>query len=91
MNVDLPVSNASTKKAEWPMPNLKDELHDLHGSVVFATLDFVRAIGRYLCTKRLSRLSVVHHAGWSTKTDACTAWNEESYATSAVRASRHDG
>jgi hypothetical protein len=24
----------------WPMPNLQDELHDLHGSNVFATLDF---------------------------------------------------
>jgi hypothetical protein len=40
MTVDLRVSNASTKPTAWPMPNLQDELHDLHGSEVFATLDF---------------------------------------------------
>jgi hypothetical protein len=53
MTVDLHVPNASTKPTAWPVPNLQDELHDLHGSEVFATLDFVKAIGRYLCTKIL--------------------------------------
>jgi hypothetical protein len=51
MTIDLRVPNASTKRTAWPMPNLQDELQDLHGSDVFATLDFVKAIGRYLCTK----------------------------------------
>jgi hypothetical protein len=40
MAVDLRVPNAMTKPTAWPMPNLQDELHDLHGSEVFATLDF---------------------------------------------------
>jgi hypothetical protein len=40
ITVDLRVPNASTKPTAWPMPNLQDELHDLHGSEVFATLDF---------------------------------------------------
>jgi RNase H-like domain found in reverse transcriptase/Reverse transcriptase (RNA-dependent DNA polymerase) len=40
MTVDLRVPNASTKPTAWPLPNLQDELHDLHGSEVFATLDF---------------------------------------------------
>jgi hypothetical protein len=40
MTVDLRVPNASTKPTAWPMPNLRDELHDLHGSEVFATLEF---------------------------------------------------
>jgi hypothetical protein len=40
MTVDLRVPKASTKPRKWPMPNLQDELHDLHGSKVFATLDF---------------------------------------------------
>jgi Reverse transcriptase (RNA-dependent DNA polymerase) len=40
MTVDLRVPNASTKRTAWPMPNLEDKLHDLHGSEVFATLDF---------------------------------------------------
>jgi hypothetical protein len=40
MTVDLRVPNASTTPTAWPMPNLQDELHDLHGSEVFATLDF---------------------------------------------------
>jgi Reverse transcriptase (RNA-dependent DNA polymerase) len=40
MTVDLRVPNASTKSTAWPMPNLQDELHDLHGSEVFATLEF---------------------------------------------------
>jgi Reverse transcriptase (RNA-dependent DNA polymerase) len=40
MTVDLRVPNASTKPTAWPMPNIQDELHDLHGSEVFATLDF---------------------------------------------------
>jgi hypothetical protein len=40
MTVDLRVPNASTKPTAWPMPNLQDELHDLHGSEVFAALEF---------------------------------------------------
>jgi Reverse transcriptase (RNA-dependent DNA polymerase) len=40
MTVDLRVPNASTNPTAWPMPNLQDELHDLNGSDVFATLDF---------------------------------------------------
>jgi hypothetical protein len=39
ITVYLRVPNA-TKPTAWPMPNLQDELHDLHGSKVFATLDF---------------------------------------------------
>jgi hypothetical protein len=57
MTVDLRVPNASTKPTAWPMPNLPDELHDLHGSEVFATLDFCQAIGRYLCTKILKTVN----------------------------------
>jgi hypothetical protein len=40
MTVDLRVPNASTKPTAWHMPNLQDELHDLHGSEVFAKLEF---------------------------------------------------
>jgi hypothetical protein len=40
MTVDLRVPNASMKPTAWPMPNLQDELHDLHGSEVLAMLDF---------------------------------------------------
>jgi Reverse transcriptase (RNA-dependent DNA polymerase) len=40
MTVDLLVPVASTKPTAWPMFNLQDELHDLHDSQVFATLDF---------------------------------------------------
>jgi hypothetical protein len=40
MTVDLRVPNESTKPTAWPMLNLQYELHDLHGSEVFATLDF---------------------------------------------------
>jgi Reverse transcriptase (RNA-dependent DNA polymerase) len=40
MMIDLRVLNASTKTISWPIPNLQYELHDLHGSEVFATLDF---------------------------------------------------
>jgi hypothetical protein len=40
MTVNLRVPNASKNPTEWPMPNLQNELHDLHGSEVFATLDF---------------------------------------------------
>jgi hypothetical protein len=40
MTVDLRVPNALTKPTPWPMPNLQNELHDLHGSEVFATMDF---------------------------------------------------
>jgi hypothetical protein len=40
MTIDLRVPNASTKPTAWPMPSVQDELHDLHGSEVFATLDF---------------------------------------------------
>jgi hypothetical protein len=38
--VDLRVPNASTKPTAWTITNLQDDLHDLHGSEVFATLDF---------------------------------------------------
>jgi hypothetical protein len=40
MIVDMRVPNASTNQAAWPMPNIQDDSHDLHGSEVFATLDF---------------------------------------------------
>jgi hypothetical protein len=40
MTVELRVPNASTKPTAWPMPNLQDELHDLHGSEVFDMLEF---------------------------------------------------
>jgi Reverse transcriptase (RNA-dependent DNA polymerase) len=40
MNVDMRVPNASMKPTAWLMSNLQDELHDLHGSEVFETLDF---------------------------------------------------
>jgi hypothetical protein len=40
MTVDLRLPNASTKPTALPTPNLQDELHDLHGSEVFSTLDF---------------------------------------------------
>jgi hypothetical protein len=40
MTVDLRVPSASTNPTIWPMPNLQDELHDLHGSEIFVTLDF---------------------------------------------------
>jgi hypothetical protein len=40
MTVDLRVPNASMKQIAWHMPNLQDELHDLHGSEVFSALDF---------------------------------------------------
>jgi hypothetical protein len=40
MTADLRVPNASKEPTAWPMPNLQDELHDMHGSEVFATLDF---------------------------------------------------
>jgi hypothetical protein len=44
MTVDLRVPNASTKPNARPMLNLEDELHDLHGSEVFATLFFSRLL-----------------------------------------------
>jgi hypothetical protein len=75
MTVNLRVPNASTKPTAWPMPNLQDVLHELHGSEVFETLDFVKAIGRYLCTK--IHKTVSHHAGCSVHTDTCSTWNEE--------------
>jgi hypothetical protein len=40
ITVDLRVPNASMKPTAWLMPNLQDELKDLNGSEVFATLDF---------------------------------------------------
>jgi hypothetical protein len=86
MTVDLRVPNASTKPTAWPMSNLKDELHNLYGLDAFAT--------RLLAdtsTQRFSRLSIFNHAGCSIHTDACTTWNDKSYAISAVRARRHDG
>jgi hypothetical protein len=48
MTVDLRVPNASTKSTAWTMPNLQDELHDLRGSEVFATLDFCQ--GYWQCS-----------------------------------------
>jgi hypothetical protein len=44
-------TGAELNPTEWPMPNLKDELHDLHGSEVFATLDFCQGYWQILCTK----------------------------------------
>jgi hypothetical protein len=58
MTVDLRVPNASTKPTAWPMSNLQDELHDLHGSEVFAMLDFCQAICKYLCTKILKIVNI---------------------------------
>jgi hypothetical protein len=43
MTVDLRVPNASTKPTAWPMPNLQNELHNLRGSEVLATLDFCQS------------------------------------------------
>jgi hypothetical protein len=40
MTVDLRVPNASMNPTAWSMPNIQDELHDLHGSELFAMLDF---------------------------------------------------
>jgi hypothetical protein len=40
MTVDLRVPNAAPKPTAWPMPNPQDKMHDLHGSEVFAPLDF---------------------------------------------------
>jgi hypothetical protein len=91
MTVDLRVPNASTKPTAWPMPNLQDELHDLHGLEVFATSEFLSRVLADTSAQRFSRLSIVHHARWSVHTDTCTAWNEECYAASAVCARRHDG
>jgi hypothetical protein len=44
MTVDLRVPNASTKPNAWPIPNLQDELHDLHGSDIFGTLVFLQRL-----------------------------------------------
>jgi hypothetical protein len=70
-------TNASTKPTAWLMPNLQDELHDLHGSEVFATLDFFSRLLADTCAQMFSRLSIFHHAGWSVHTDTFTTWNEE--------------
>jgi hypothetical protein len=43
VTVDLRVPNASMKTTAWPIPNLQDELHDLHGSEGFAMLDFCQS------------------------------------------------
>jgi hypothetical protein len=58
MTVDLRVPNASTKPTSWPMPNLQDQLHDLHGSEVLRRWIFVKAIGRCLCTKILKTVNL---------------------------------
>jgi hypothetical protein len=58
MTVDLRVPNASTKPTAWPLPNLQDELHDLHGSEVLACWIFVEGIGSYLCTKILKTVNL---------------------------------
>jgi hypothetical protein len=94
MTVDLHVPNASTKPTAWPMPNLQDELHDLHGSDVLRRICDTRVLSRLLANtsaQRFSRLSIVHHARWSVHTDTCSTWNEECCATSEVCARRHDG
>jgi hypothetical protein len=52
MTIDLRVPNASTKPTAWPMPNLQDELHDLHGSEVFATLDFCQGCDRIIALRQ---------------------------------------
>jgi hypothetical protein len=70
MTVDLRVPNASTKPTAWPKPNLQDELHDLHVSEEFATLDLFTRLLADTSGQRLSRLSIFHHAGWSIHTDA---------------------
>jgi hypothetical protein len=90
MTVDLRVPNASTMPTAWPMPNLQDELHDLHGSEVFATLHFCQGYWQIPLHKD-SHPSIFHHAGWNVHTDTCTTWNEECYAASAVCARLHDG
>jgi hypothetical protein len=54
MTVDLRVPNASTKPTSWIMPNLQDELHDLHGSEVFTgfqTLDSFEGVDR-VCDRK---------------------------------------
>jgi Reverse transcriptase (RNA-dependent DNA polymerase) len=48
MTVDLRMPNASTKTAAWLMPNLQSEIQDLHGSEVFATLDFCQGYWQIL-------------------------------------------
>jgi hypothetical protein len=88
MTVDLRVPNASTKPTAWPMPNLQDELHDLHGSEVLA-LDFLTRVLADTSAQSFTRLSIIHHAKWSLHTDTCSTWNEECYAASAVFARRH--
>jgi hypothetical protein len=90
MTVDLRVPNASTKASGWPVPYLQDELHDFHGSEVFATLDFCQGYWQ-TSAQIFSRLSIVHHARRSVHTDTCTTMNEERYAASTVCALRHDG
>jgi hypothetical protein len=62
MTVDLRVPNASTKPTAWPMPSLQDELHDLHSSEAFATLDFLSRRLADTSAQRFTRLSIVHHA-----------------------------
>jgi hypothetical protein len=91
MTVDLRVPNASTKPTAWPMPNLQDELHDLHGSECFCDAGFLSRLLADTFAQRFSRLSIGHHAGWSVHTDTCTTCNEECDAASTVCALRHDG
>jgi hypothetical protein len=59
MIVDLRVPNASTKPTAWPMPNLQDELHDLHGSEVgpsrtFSTYNVRASVHRYVRLVQIS-------------------------------------
>jgi hypothetical protein len=91
MTVDLRVPNASTKPTARPMPNLQDELHDLHWLRSICDAGFLSRLLADTSAQRFTRLSIFHHTGWSIHTDAWTAWNEERYATSAVCARRHDG
>jgi hypothetical protein len=53
MTVDLRVPNASLKPTVWPILNIQDEMHGLHGSEVFATLDFCQGYWQILLHKDL--------------------------------------
>jgi hypothetical protein len=91
MTVDLRVPNASTKPTSRPMPYLQDELHDLHGSEVFATLNFLSRLLVDTSAQRFTRLSIFHHARLSVHTNTLSTWNKECDEASAVCARRHDG
>jgi hypothetical protein len=69
---------ASTKPAAWRMPNFQDELHDLHGSEVFATLDFCQEYWQKPLHKD-SEDSQYFITPDGIYTDARTTWSEECY------------